>query len=538
MSSDSLRNRAALLAETATLAVDVVDDARISLMTALRFMDVALWRMPLATKGIARAMATDGYLFYLDPVKVIKEYRADASEVMRDYLHAVLHCVFRHPFDGNHPDRTLWDTACDIAVESCALELAGLRYPSVSDGERRRALATLKAAVPQLTAGRIYKALVAALAEEGQATPEWARLGLTARFIDSLPGLFARDDHNVWTRAAEQPAAQMTFDDDVAIIGAGDERLHGKREEEIDEEEPEHKPGVDVPGAPAPSSGGSATEGEVEGGDRFIDAEAFEEGEATFASMHGVEVADFSDISWTDISKLIEVELEAFTGRAGVDAGTFEVNLSVSNRKVYDYREFLKRFSALSEEMKVSTEGFDYIYYTYGLSRYGNMPLVEPLEYQESRRIREFVIAIDTSASCAGGLVKHFIEKTYDVLHSQAAFGRKVNVHVVQCDCEVRKDTKVTSVRDLDSDFGEFTARGFGGTDFRPVFKYVNDLVESRELPNLKGMIYLTDGIGKYPEEAPDYDCVFVFVNEDGAAREVPPWAMKVMMTEDEILEL
>ena len=133
--------------------------------------------------------------------------------------------------------------------------------------------------------------------------------------------------------------------------------------------------------------------------------------------------------------------------------------------------------------------------------------------------------------------MKHFIEKTYDVLRSQAAFGRKVNVHVVQCDCEVRKDTKITSVRDLDADFGEFTARGFGGTDFRPVFKYVNDLVESRELPNLKGMIYLTDGIGKYPEEAPDYDCAFVFVNDDGAARTVPPWAMKVMMTEDEILE-
>lgn len=65
-----------------------------------------------------------------------------------------------------------------------------------------------------------------------------------------------------------------------------------------------------------------------------------------------------------------------------------------------------------------------------------------------------------------------------------------------------------------------------------------DELVRDRELPNLKGMIYLTDGIGTYPEEAPDYDCVFVFVDEEGAAREVPPWAMKVLMTEDEILEL
>ena len=93
-------------------------------------------------------------------------------------------------------------------------------------------------------------------------------------------------------------------------------------------------------------------------------------------------------------------------------------------------------------------------------------------------------------------------------------------------------------MRDLDGDFGEFVARGFGGTDFRPVFKYVDDLIAARELTNLKGMIYLTDGIGKYPEEPPDYECAFVFVNDDGAARKVPPWAMKVLMTEDEILEL
>ena len=527
-----------LLVQTADLAVCVLDDVRISLMSSLRFMDVALWRMPLATKRIARPLATDGYLLYLSPVSVIRAYRADANEVLRDYLHVILHCIFRHPFDDKHPDARLWDLACDIAVESCALELVGLRYPSALDARRRSALSALKDAAGALTAQKLYKALVESEAVHAGLPVETTGTPLTRALLQSLPELFVRDDHATWTRTPERPPAQMTFDDDVEIIGSGDEHLRGERAEEVDEDEENSDPGVDMPGVAAPSSGGSAVEGEVEGGDRLLDVEAHEQGEESFASMHGVESADFADISWTDISKLIEVDLEAFTGRAGIDAGTFEVNLSVANRKVYDFRDFLKRFSALSEEMKVSTEEFDYIYYTYGLSRYGNMPLVEPLEYQESRRIREFVIAIDTSASCAGGLVKHFIEKTYDVLRSQAAFGRKVNVHVVQCDCEVRKDTKITSVRDLDGEFGEFTARGFGGTDFRPVFKYVNDLVESRELPNLKGMIYLTDGIGKYPEEPPEYDCAFVFVNDDGAARKVPPWAMKVMMTEDEILEL
>ena len=525
-----------ILAETSELAADVVDEARTRLMSAIRFMDVALWRMPLATKRLGRPVGTDGYLFYLDPVAVVRSYRSDPNEVVRDYLHAILHCVFRHPFDDAHPKSELWDLACDVSAESCALDLAGLRFPCDGDDARRRALETLEKACGRLTAHRVYKAF--AETDRAHDGPVSTSSLLTTSFVASLPALFLRDDHEVWLRQAEKPPALVVFDDDVAIIGSSDERLRGERETEEVDDEADDGPALNMAGSPAPSTGGTAAEGEVEGGDRFVDVDAHEEGEESFASLLGVQLEDFSAISWVDIGKFVEVELEAFTGKPGVDAGTFEVNLSVANRKVYDYRDFLKRFSSLSEEMKVSTEEFDYVYYTYGLSRYGNMPLVEPLEYQESRRIRDFVIAIDTSASCAGGLVRHFIEKTYDVLRSTAAFGRKVNVHVVQCDCDVRKDTKITSVRDLDGDFGEFVVRGFGGTDFRPVFKYVDELVKQREFTNLKGMIYLTDGIGVYPEEPPDYDCAFVFVNEGCDERKVPPWAMKVLMTEDEILEL
>ena len=546
---------AGILDQTALLAADVVDDARTQLMTALRFLDVALWRMPLARRRLARPAGTDGYLFYLDPLRVLGQFQSDGNEVMRDYLHAILHCVFRHPFDERHPDEALWDLSCDIAVESCALELVGLRWPSERDALRQRAVNTLKQACPRLTAAKLYNVLAVALdiaadaprgsrpsgsAASGQAgaSPSLPST-LTPRFVESLPELFVRDDHSVWTREEERFAAQLRLDEDAVLIGAGEEHLRGQRAAELQEEDDaEPSPAVDMPGAPAPSAGGPAAEGQVEGGDRLVSADAFAQGEALFAGMEGVPQADFDGITWTDISHLVSIDMEAFTGKAGIEAGTFEVNLSVANRKVYDYRDFLKRFSSPSEEMKVSTEEFDYVYYTYGLSRYGNMPLVEPLEYQESDRVREFVIAIDTSASCAGGLVRHFVEKTFDVLKSTAAFGRKVNVHVVQCDCEVRKDVKISETADIDDSFAEFTARGFGGTDFRPVFAYVDELVNARELANLKGMIYLTDGIGTYPEEPPDYECAFVFVTDEGQRRQVPPWAMKVLMSGDEILEL
>ena len=38
-------------------------------------------------------------------------------------------------------------------------------------------------------------------------------------------------------------------------------------------------------------------------------------------------------------------------------------------------------------------------YYAYGLSLYGNMPLIEPLETRETYKIRNFVIVLDTSYS-------------------------------------------------------------------------------------------------------------------------------------------
>ena len=66
----------------------------------------------------------------------------------------------------------------------------------------------------------------------------------------------------------------------------------------------------------------------------------------------------------------------------------------------------------------------------------------------------------------------------------------------------------------------------------------IDELIAMRELTNLKGLIYLTDGIGKYPEKPPDYDTAFVFVDETQTDRPIPPWAMKVFMSEDEIIEL
>ena len=49
------------------------------------------------------------------------------------------------------------------------------------------------------------------------------------------------------------------------------------------------------------------------------------------------------------------------------------------------------------------------IFYNYGMEMYGNMPLIEPQETKELRKIEDFVIAIDTSMSCKEELIKKFL---------------------------------------------------------------------------------------------------------------------------------
>jgi predicted metal-dependent peptidase len=237
---------------------------------------------------------------------------------------------------------------------------------------------------------------------------------------------------------------------------------------------------------------------------------------------------------WQKIARRIQTELKAFTqDKGGSDSLMAGVDEVVRER--YNYRDILQRFVETGEEIKINDNEFDYVYYTYGLRRYGNLPLIEPLEYMEDKKVREIVIALDTSASCKGKTVKNFVKKTYEMLKSEENFFRKINIHIIQCDVEIRSDIKIQNEDDLKEfiEYGEL--RGFGGTDFRSVFDYVEILQEQGEFENLKGLIYFTDGFGIYPEKMPDYDVIFAFLNEDENRAAVPSWAMKVVMESSEV---
>ena len=238
---------------------------------------------------------------------------------------------------------------------------------------------------------------------------------------------------------------------------------------------------------------------------------------------------------WGEIARRMQMDMESFSKMQGDKAGNMMQNLREVNRERYDYTAFLKKFAVLGEAMKINDDEFDYIYYTYGLKLYDKMPLIEPLEYKEVKRIREFVIAIDTSGSVAGDLVQRFVQKTYNILQSTESFFSKINVHIIQCDADIQEDAKITSREDFDRYLKEMKLHGMGGTDFRPVFEYVDELREKKEFQNLKGLIYFTDGYGTFPAKKPPYETAFVFIDDGMNNYDVPPWAIKLILQKEGI---
>lgn len=236
-----------------------------------------------------------------------------------------------------------------------------------------------------------------------------------------------------------------------------------------------------------------------------------------------------------NIARKIKAGMEAFS-RDKKYAGSMSDNINEAVRERISYRDILKNFCTMGEEMRISDDEFDYVYYSYGLQTYGNIPLVEPLEYKEDKKIKDFVIALDTSASCRGETVQKFLTKTYNILAETESFFSKINLHIIQCDDKIRQDIKISDREEFDDFLKNGRLTGFGGTDYVPVFEYVDTLIAKGEFENLKGLIYFTDGYGIYPEKMPAYEVMFAFLYDDSNRNPVPGWAMEVIL-EDEPYE-
>ena len=439
------------------LAADVLRLSRNTLLVNLRFLDMALSRLqPVATD--LTTLCTDGQFLAYDPSFILRRYKQEKEVPVRDYLHVVFHCVFRHMYIHSLIDQKCWDLACDIAVENMITELGLKSTAAVRERQQQAVIQKLREKYKTLTAERLYRSLLDADIPKDE--------------LKRMRELFKADDHSLWYLPPEEKM-QISAQLQIAAGGSGD----------------------------ADSSDSAAA----------------------------------SEADWENVSQRMQQDIEMFSKQQGNTAGGLMQNLQSVNRERYDYSSFLIKFAVMGEVMKINDDEFDYVYYTYGLQLYDKMPLIEPLEYKDVKRIREFVIAIDTSGSVARETVQRFLQKTYNILQESESFFSKINVHIIQCDADIQEDKKITCREEFDEYLKTMKIHGLGGTNFRPVFSYVDELIHNKEFNNLKGLIYFTDGYGDFPAKKPDYETAFVFLDEEMNNYDVPPWAIKLILQKEEV---
>lgn len=79
------------------LARDVLILSRNTLLVNLRFLDAALSQFELIPIEES-TLLTDGKHILYNPRHILENYKAAKEIPVRDYLHMVMHCVFRHMY--------------------------------------------------------------------------------------------------------------------------------------------------------------------------------------------------------------------------------------------------------------------------------------------------------------------------------------------------------------------------------------------------------------------------------------------------------
>jgi len=113
-----------------------------------------------------------------------------------------------------------------------------------------------------------------------------------------------------------------------------------------------------------------------------------------------------------------------------------------------------------------------------------------------SSDLLRIVVAIDTSGSIDEALLAEFLGEINSIMQSYPNY----EIDVITADAKVQSHKVFLPGESLD-----YEVSGGGGTDFRPVFEYIDAYIN---YPTL--LLYFTDGMGTFPESEPAYDVMWV----------------------------
>lgn len=168
-----------------------------------------------------------------------------------------------------------------------------------------------------------------------------------------------------------------------------------------------------------------------------------------------------------------------------------------------DLPKGIERLLNISFESKVSWRDLLYRYVnTHAQSDYRFFPpnmkylylgFALPAIYGEHLNI---AVAIDTSSSVDKELLDKFLSELDQILQVFPNY----EIELIECDAKIQNIALLYPTEPLKA-----TLKGGGGTDFRPVFDYIE-----RESFNTKFLIYFTDGAGIFPNYLPKVDTLWV----------------------------
>ena len=110
------------------------------------------------------------------------------------------------------------------------------------------------------------------------------------------------------------------------------------------------------------------------------------------------------------------------------------------------------------------------------------------------------IVAIDTSGSIQEEILGAFIEEFKAIMQNFPA----VNIELLIADAKVHAHYSFRGAEDLD-----FVLKGGGGTDYRPVFEYID-----ANFPMASMLLYFTDGEGVFPRFPPAYEVLWALSNK------------------------
>ncbi|MCH9812930.1 MAG: hypothetical protein K0U47_03190 [Epsilonproteobacteria bacterium] len=104
-------------------------------------------------------------------------------------------------------------------------------------------------------------------------------------------------------------------------------------------------------------------------------------------------------------------------------------------------------------------------------------------------------VAIDSSGSINEQLLGAFLSEFENIMQSFPA----VKIEMLIADAKIQGHYTFQSSQPL-----KYTIKGGGGTDFRPVFDYIE-----ANLPMTSMLLYFTDGDGRFPKKPPHYEVLW-----------------------------